>query len=72
MTDPDSTLRINREAFTRLLENEREAGKEIGFKKAVNALLLYKPESEDVTACMHSAEWGIYLQKNEERILNNE
>lgn len=36
---------------------------ERGYNAAIQALKDYKPESEEVTMCMHSSEWAAWLEK---------
>lgn len=46
-----------------------KVGIRYGFKKAIDALRMYREESEEVTTCLHSREWANWLELNKEEIL---
>lgn len=60
---PEPGLKLTEEQFDSVCNRS----KEIGFQRAVRALFDYK--GEDVTSCLHSTDWAIWLDKNMERIL---
>lgn len=46
-----------------------DMAEEIGYQKAVNALLYYKEDSEDVRSCLHNKEWAYWLNSQMEKVL---
>lgn len=50
-------------------EEAFELGILVGFQNAIDALNKYREDSEEVTACLHSREWAMWLEKNRGDIL---
>ena len=40
-----------------------------GYDLAIKALREYRPESEEVTACLHSIEWAKWLESKRDELL---
>lgn len=43
-----------------------------GFDLAIQALKDYRPESEEVRACMHSPEWASWLEEKRTQVFKGE